>query len=411
VGKTAPGPVRRVSRAILGWWKRQQSAILDWVKRQRQRPAPAGRYAPRLWPVPAALALAVLGAAAAGYGIYAVLRDIAEPKETSLDVLRAAIGVAAFFGAVLAGVYAYRKQRLAEGDAHRSDAEQLATRYTTAAEQLGHEKAAVRLAGVYAMARLADDWPEERQTCIAVLCAYLRLPYDPDPKSPKHKEGEREVRQTIIRLIRDHLLDPDAATSWCGRDLDFTGAVFDGGTFSGAKFTGGRVSFVGAKFPRGRVLFDYAEFSGSESSFEGAEFSGGEISFVHAKFSGGDISFSGARFSVGMVSFLTARFDGSWVSFGDAEFAGGVVSFGNAIFSLGMVDFGGAKFSGSDVFFGGARYSLGKVSFDPVADWSRPPQFDFVEPPPGVELPRRKPDVPASAQAAAPSAATDESGT
>ncbi|MEK0098831.1 hypothetical protein WDA79_10050 [Streptomyces sp. A475] len=34
--------------------------------------------------------------------------------------------------------------------------EQLADCYTTAAEQLGHDQAAVRLAGVYA-ARLADD--------------------------------------------------------------------------------------------------------------------------------------------------------------------------------------------------------------------------------------------------------------
>ena len=31
------------------------------------------------------------------------------------------------------------------------------------------------------MAGLADDWPENRQTCVDVLCAYLRLPYDPDP--------------------------------------------------------------------------------------------------------------------------------------------------------------------------------------------------------------------------------------
>ena len=55
-------------------------------------------------------------------------------------------------------------------------------RFATAAGQLGNDKpAAVRLAGVYAMAGLADDWPENRQTCVDVLCAYLRLPYEPDP--------------------------------------------------------------------------------------------------------------------------------------------------------------------------------------------------------------------------------------
>ena len=196
----------------------------------RPRSAPAaGRYAPRLVNVRWVLPLAVLFAGVAFWLLYLLLRHWAGSKESVLDVVRAAIGVAAFFGAVLAGVYAYRKQRLAEGDARQSDAEQLAGRYATAAEQLGHEKAAVRLAGVYAMARLADDWPEERQTCIDVLCAYLRMPYSPDHESPKHKEGEREVRHTIIRVIRDHLQDTTAATTWCGRNLDFTGAVFDGG--------------------------------------------------------------------------------------------------------------------------------------------------------------------------------------
>ena len=54
-------------------------------------------------------------------------------------------------------------------------------RFATAADQLGSDKPAVRLAGVHAMAGLADDWEENRQTCVDVLCAYLRLPYDPAP--------------------------------------------------------------------------------------------------------------------------------------------------------------------------------------------------------------------------------------
>src|ERR1039457_1109126 len=55
-------------------------------------------------------------------------------------------------------------------------------RFATAADQLGSDKpAAVRLAGVYAMGGLADDWAANRQTCVDVLCAYLRMPYEPDP--------------------------------------------------------------------------------------------------------------------------------------------------------------------------------------------------------------------------------------
>ena len=63
-------------------------------------------------------------------------------------------------------------------------------RFATAAEQLGSDKPpAVRLAGVYAMAGLADDWPENRQTCVDVLCAYLRMPYEPDPGDEAARAG------------------------------------------------------------------------------------------------------------------------------------------------------------------------------------------------------------------------------
>src|SRR6266566_1266631 len=86
-------------------------------------------------------------------------------------------------------------------------------RFATAAEQLGSDKPAVRLAGVYAMAGLADDWPENRQTCVDVLCAYLRLPYDPDPAERAAYRANREVRHTVIRVITAHLKD-DAPVSW-----------------------------------------------------------------------------------------------------------------------------------------------------------------------------------------------------
>ena len=63
-------------------------------------------------------------------------------------------------------------------------------RFATSAGQLGDDKpAAVRLAGVYAMAGLAEDWEENRQTCVDVLCAYLRLPYDPDPGDDAEPAG------------------------------------------------------------------------------------------------------------------------------------------------------------------------------------------------------------------------------
>jgi hypothetical protein len=245
------------------------------------------------------------------------------------------------------------------------------------------------------------DWPTtgpERQSCIDVLCAYLRMPYEADPESPKHREGEREVRHTIIRVIREHLRDPRATTSWCRRNLDFTDAVFDGGDFNDAEFSGGTVSF------------DRAQFSKGTTSFDGAKFSGGTVSFRDAKFSGSTVSFALAKFFGGRVLFY-ADFSGSSVSFLLAEFSGGEVSFNAAEFSGGKVFFRDARFSGAEVTFDGAEFVSGTVDFRNVRDWSSPPHFDFAEPPPGVLLPAREADVAAPAQATDPSATTDESDT
>ncbi|MFC8878027.1 pentapeptide repeat-containing protein [Streptomyces ardesiacus] len=233
-----------------------------------------------MWLV-APIVLAVVGVLAVGlyFGADALLTAKAEPNKPvdANDVIKTTVTAITLIGAVLAGIYAYRKQLLSEGDSHRADASQLANRYSTSAEQLGHEQAAVRLAGVYAMARLADDWPEQRQVCIDVLCAYLRMPYESDPAGAGFKEGEREVRLTIIRIIRAHLQDPKAATTWCGRSLDFTGVTFDGGDFSHAWFTG-TTYFNDAHFTGGRVLFLAAKFGGP-TFFDGARFTGGMVIF------------------------------------------------------------------------------------------------------------------------------------
>lgn len=103
-------------------------------------------------------------------------------------------------------------------------------RFATAAGLLAHPGPASRLAGVHAMAGLADDWVERRQTCIDVLCAYLRLPYSTEPPetAPNGErlawQADREVRHTVMRVIRDHLKGKKIGESapWAGRDFDFS---------------------------------------------------------------------------------------------------------------------------------------------------------------------------------------------
>ncbi len=78
---------------------------------------------------------------------------------------------------------AFRRQRHQEVATVWTDADATERRitelYTKAVEQLGSEKAPVRLGGLYALERLAQDNPDHRQTIVNVICAYLRMPFSP----------------------------------------------------------------------------------------------------------------------------------------------------------------------------------------------------------------------------------------
>jgi len=253
-------------------------------------------------------------------------------------------------------------------------------RFAKAAEQLGSDKPTVRLAGVHAMTGLADDWPENRQACVDMLCAYLRMPYEPDPgqdaPAPQRIafQAIREERHMVIQVITMHL-KPEAAVSWQGLNFDFTGVVFDGGDFSNAQFSGGKVNFSGAKFSRGEVNFSNAQFSRGEVNFSDAQFGMGKVDFSYAQFSdgtvlfrraqfsGGKVDFEGAQFSGGKVFFGLAEFSRGEVNFSYAQFTEGEVNFSYAQFSGGVVDFSRAEFSGSEVVFGFAKFSGGTVLF------------------------------------------------
>ena len=286
-------------------------------------------------------------------------------------------------------------------------------RFSAIANQIGDDQAAVRLAGLQAMARLADDWQANQQGCIDVLCAYLRMdrrlgPRDDGGAAPERSAGaspqprrtnmpiivrvrrtlwpdpaaeetaareqankderdkaqradleEQQVRATVIRLIAEHLRKPPG---WQRRYFDFTGAVFDVGDFDEVEFKAEMVRFDDAQF-RDRFSFEKARFSGKHTRFQNAHFSG--TSFKDAKFSGTTAAFDEATFS-NFVTFEGAefprseKFDKSEVWFTGAKFPG-TVSFEGAKFQGRDVNFWEAKFSGT-VSFKRAKFS-GKVSF------------------------------------------------
>ncbi|MGW3099671.1 pentapeptide repeat-containing protein [Streptomyces sp. NPDC001102] len=351
----------------------------------------------RLWKVGWALswtfAAAVLVSGGIFYGLVTLLgfEEIdATAKldaKTLFDLVKLSFGVVAGAGALVALVVAYRRQRVDEAGAHREATRLHTERFSQAVDKLGSDSPAVRLGGVHALAGLADDAPTKdlRQTCIDVLCAYLQLPFTPDPgnSDPAHRERHhqylalRKVRHTILRLIGDHYRRPmGTQRSWQGCDLDLTGvtidcnvdfsdAVFSDGTvnFSQAVFSGGALYFNRAVFSGSSVYFGDATFSGSTVYFSGAGFSGGTVHFSDAVFSGGALYFSGAGFSGGTVHFSDAVFSGTTVHFSDAVFSGSTVHFRDAVFSSGAVYFRGAVFSAGTVHFRDAVFSGGTVNF------------------------------------------------
>ena len=316
------------------------------------------------------------------------------------DRLTIAGAVAAGAGAAIALVVSYRKQRDAEEG-------KFAAAFAAGAAQLGDQAPAVRMAGAYALAALADRHPDRRQQCVDALCGYLRLHYTPeadkknltsttlehdDTKGTKHSDvityrpGDREVRLTIVAILRNHLTNPRAADNWCSLDLDFTGATLENFNFAGVHLAGQQVLFAGTSFSGERVSFDGASFSGEWVSFDGASFSTEQVSFTGASFSGKWVSFEkasfstvwfdgasfsgeqvwfdGASFSGKQVSFDGASFLGKWVWFYGASFPAKRVFFAGASFSAEQVSFGGASFSGKQVSFYRATFSGKQVSFD-----------------------------------------------
>jgi uncharacterized protein YjbI with pentapeptide repeats len=326
-------------------------------------------------------------------------------SDTLYNLLKVAFGFAAGVGGVIALVTAYRRQRVAEIAQDLDATRLLNERYATAAGQLGHDSPAVRLAGVYAMAGLADDWPAQRQTCVSTLCAFLRMPYqlstsDAPPEEQQADQALREVRHTVIAVITAHRQPDDSRPAglqdWRGLALDFTGARIDGGSFDGADLS--NASFKNVRFS-GNVgfldailhgtEFDYAEFGG-DVSFMNAHFGELWTTFYHARFTDGAVGFEYAQVN-GVVRFDSAQFTGSNVGFDFAHLSDGDVRFDHARFSDGTVTFKNAKFDGSELTFESTQFDGGTVDLSesgwPNVSGQPHPTYLDSQSPPGLLLP------------------------
>ena len=328
------------------------------------------------------------------------------------------------------------------------------SRYTKAIEHLFNENISIRLGGVYTLAGLADEWlsdkktlpiekerRKETQNIINNLCAYIRSPFplaeraeqldkdyakdlqndfdgdiekfDADKRAfARDKatlEEERQVRQSIIKEIRERIQDIDTPGSWSKFDYDFSNAYFfypigftnsyfgASSKFSGATFTQD-ADFSGTTFteraPFSEATFTCTPFSGTtfteRAPFSGAIFTEGvdfssvtftqDADFSETTFTEGapfsratflqDANFSRAAFTRD-AKFFGAKFT-RYADFFGAEFTE-YSNFSGAEFT-GYADFSGADFTG-DADFSGAEFTeyanFSRAEFTEYANFSR----------------------------------------
>ncbi|WP_149265104.1 pentapeptide repeat-containing protein [Actinomadura sp. K4S16] len=277
--------------------------------------------------------------AAAGAAVLAIwlttawLLDVADdaPPGTDrarirVDAVRTGLAAGGGAGAAVGLMLAFRRQRhaeLATALGQLDAAERRITElYNAAAEQLGSDKAPVRLTALYTLERLANDNERHRQTIVNIICAYLRMPYTPPDSSDRERAArelrryyaaryqaacagrpipeapygpdageEQQVRLTAQRILTDHLQN-HARVHWADVSLDLTGAHLTDfnmtvstlvvADFEGATFTGythfsratvtGAATFRSATFT-GPAYFDAATLTRA-ADFQSASFRG-----------------------------------------------------------------------------------------------------------------------------------------
>ncbi|WP_214371443.1 hypothetical protein [Pseudonocardia sp. H11422] len=212
------------------------------------QPKPFARQYFLLLLVGAAVALGLYLGLSYAQGVRPVSSTFDAQQSTArIELLKLALASTAGIAAI-AGLYvAYRKQRNDEAGAVREQDRVFTERFSAAAELLESEKAAVRLAGLNALARLADDSLRDRATCLETICAYLRLPFEIPEYSTERfsisngnplpgtwelgdrqhwKDAEEwEVRRSALTLITERLKPANTSIFWEGARVDLRGAV------------------------------------------------------------------------------------------------------------------------------------------------------------------------------------------
>lgn len=259
-------------------------------------------------------------------------------------------------GAVVGIAYTARSYRL-------SQVAHLTGRFQDAAKLMAESDHMAKLGGIEAMAQLADEWPDERQRCIDMLCAHIRHAVTVDGERPDPMDHEADTRRRVIELIRDSVVD-GSSKSWQGCHFDLRRTILGGFDLKDLAISSVSFDFSGSTFVPGD---DHAlvDLSGSTLRdvvlrFDEAKFRpGAGVDLRGTTLRSSTVSFEQAQANNGVVSFASSTIDaGSSVSLARLTANDGTITFADATVD-GTLTFEGADLS-EDV-------GTGAVSFDRAA--------------------------------------------
>ena len=179
-------------------------------------------------------------------------------QETNSSTLR---NVGLLFAGFVALLIAVWRSWVAGRQAKTAEQDLLNDRYQKGTEMLGNDVLSVRLGGIYALQRLAEEHPEQYHIQIMRLfCAFVRHPTkDKSAVSMPDQSGETSHKlpslradvQTVMQAIADRktaniALEREANFALDFRDADLQGMICWSGDLSGAVFIGADLS--GANF-------------------------------------------------------------------------------------------------------------------------------------------------------------------
>lgn len=251
------------------------------------RPARSRPVGLSWWVVVLAAAIVVIAVTGATEWLLAEADHATDRGAARVDAIKTGLGVGAGTAGIFALLLAVRRQIHQEhtaADTVLDATEKRVTElYTKAADQLGSGNAAVRLAGLYALARLADNHVDQAETVLNVICAYLRMPHggpspDDSPEPANHRESdlqEAQVRLTAQRILSDHVTPLFRDPIWAGM-VDLTGADVAGIDLDFADLSSARLD--GATLSRASL--HYADLSGASLA---------EADLSHAYLAGADL--------------------------------------------------------------------------------------------------------------------------